>query len=177
VAVHVAPGLKPVIVVENGVASDAGPDAGEGVPVVQVTLTVTLAPLFGTKSLFTVSVALLSVLMIVQETFPPRTSVLLTQPDWFAVYPAGTVSVAVQVAPGVNPVTVVTNGVASDADPLAGEGRPLVHVTLTLTLAPSFGTKSLFTVNVALFSVLTMVHEAAPPTLMGTLAQPAWFVV
>jgi hypothetical protein len=85
VAVHVAPGLKPVIVVVNGVASDAEPDAGEGVPVVQVTLTLTVVPLFGTKSLFTVSVALFSVLTIVQETFPPLISVLLTQPAWFAV--------------------------------------------------------------------------------------------
>jgi hypothetical protein len=59
--------VKPLTVVTKGVASDADPDAGEGVPLVQVTLTLTLAPLFGTKSLFTVSVATFSTLMIVQE--------------------------------------------------------------------------------------------------------------
>jgi hypothetical protein len=46
-----------VIVVENGKASVAEPDAGEGVPLLQVTLTETLEPLFGTKFLFTVRVA------------------------------------------------------------------------------------------------------------------------
>jgi hypothetical protein len=46
-----------VIVVENGVASVAKPDAGDGVPLVQVTLTPTDATLFGTKFLFTVRVA------------------------------------------------------------------------------------------------------------------------
>ena len=55
------------------------------------------------------------------------------------------------VAPGVKPVTVVVNGAASDAEPDAGEGVPLVHVMLTLTDAPLFGTKSLSTVRVALF--------------------------
>jgi hypothetical protein len=48
-------------------------------------------------------------------------------------------------------VTVVVKGVASEALPDAGLGVPLVHVMLTLTEAPSFGTKSLLTVNVALF--------------------------
>lgn len=48
---QVAPVVKPVIVVVNGVASELEPDAGEGVPVVQVTLTGTDAPLFGMKSL------------------------------------------------------------------------------------------------------------------------------
>jgi hypothetical protein len=56
-------------------------------------------------------------------------------------------------------VTVVVNGVASDADPDAGEGVPLVQVMLTLTLAPLFGMKSLTTVNVALFCVFVMVQE------------------
>jgi hypothetical protein len=59
----------------------------------------------------------------------------------------------VQVAPTVKPVIVVTNGVASDATPEAGEGVPLVQLTLTDTEAASFGTKSLLTVKVALFSV------------------------
>jgi hypothetical protein len=77
----------------------------------------------------------------------------------------------------VKPVTVVVNGVASEAEPEAGEGVPLVHVTLTLTDAPLFGTKSLFTVNVPLFRLLMIVQEAAPPTLIETLAQPDWFAV
>jgi hypothetical protein len=46
-----------VIVVEKGVASVAEPDAGEGVPLLHVTLTLTEAPLSGTKFLFTVRVA------------------------------------------------------------------------------------------------------------------------
>ncbi len=65
-AVQVAPALKPVTVVVKGVASEAEPEAGEGVPLVQETLTVTEAPLLGMKSLLTVRVALFSVLVIVQ---------------------------------------------------------------------------------------------------------------
>ena len=45
----------------------------------------------------------------------------------------------------------MVKGVASDMEPLAGEGVPLVQVTLTGTLAPLLGTKSLCTVKVALF--------------------------
>jgi hypothetical protein len=67
----------------------------------------------------------------------------------------------VQVAPTVKPVIVVTNGVASEAEPLAGEGVPVVQLTLTGTEAPLFGTKSLFTVSVALFSVFVIVQEPA----------------
>jgi hypothetical protein len=85
--------------------------------------------------------------------------------------------VAVQVVPAVKPVTVVTNGVASLAEPDAGLGVPLVQETLTLTLAPSFGTKSLFTVRVALFSVFVIVQLWLPPTLSATLAQAAWLAV
>ena len=40
-----------------GVDSDAGAEAGVGLPLVQVMLTVTDAPLLGTKSLLTVNVA------------------------------------------------------------------------------------------------------------------------
>jgi hypothetical protein len=69
----------------NGVDSVAVPDAGEGVPLVQLTLTLTEAPLFGTKSLFTMNVPALSVLVMVQETFPPLTSVLFAQFAWLAV--------------------------------------------------------------------------------------------
>ena len=82
-----------------------------------------------------------------------------------------------QVVPIVKPVIVVVNGVASLAEPLAGEGVPLVQVTLTGTLAPSFGTKSLFTVRVALLSVLVIVQDGVPPTVIATLAHPAWFAV
>lgn len=61
--------MKPLTVVTNGIASEAEPEAGDGVPLVQVTLTGTEAPLSGTKSLLTVSVVLRSVLVMVQE--PP----------------------------------------------------------------------------------------------------------
>jgi hypothetical protein len=75
------------------------------------------------------------------------------------------------------PVTVVTNGVASEAEPEAGEGVPLVQLTLTATLAPSFGTKSLFTVRVALFSVFVIVQLADPPFVIATPAHGAWLAV
>jgi hypothetical protein len=81
------------------------------------------------------------------------------------------------VVPTMKPVTVVTNGVASDAEPDAGDGVPLVQVTLTLTLAPLFGMKSLLTVNVPLFRALVIVQEWLPPTLIATLAQFDWFAV
>jgi hypothetical protein len=77
----------------------------------------------------------------------------------------------------LKPVIVVTNGVASLAEPDAGDGVPLVQVTLTLTLAPLSGWKSLFTVSVALFSVFVIVQLWLPPTLIATLAQFAWFAV
>jgi hypothetical protein len=51
------------------------------------------------------------------------------------------------------------NGVDSDALPDAGTGVPLAQLTLTETDAPLFGTKSLFTVNIALVCVFTIVHE------------------
>jgi hypothetical protein len=83
----------------------------------------------------------------------------------------------VQVAPAEKPLIVVENGVASEAEPPAGEGVPLVHVTLTLTEETSFGMKSLFTVSVAVFSVFVIVQLAAPPGVMLTDAQFAWFAV
>jgi hypothetical protein len=83
----------------------------------------------------------------------------------------------VQVVPAPKPVIVVTNGVASLAEPDAGEGVPLVQVTLTETLAALSGWKSLFTVRVALFSVLVIVQEAFPPTVIATSRQPAWLSV
>jgi hypothetical protein len=85
--------------------------------------------------------------------------------------------VAVQVAPTLKPVIVVTNGVDSEAEPEAGDGEPLVQVTLTVTEAPLLGTKSLLTVSVALFSVLVIVQEEEPPTLIATERQLAWLAV
>jgi hypothetical protein len=85
--------------------------------------------------------------------------------------------VAVQVAPVLKPVTVVVKGVASEAEPEAGDGVPLVHVTLTPTVPPLLGTKSLLTVSVALFSVLVIVQEALPPMLIATDRQLAWLAV
>jgi hypothetical protein len=175
--VQVAPAAKPVIVVLKGEASLAEPLLGEGVPLVHETLTGTDAPEFGTKSLFTVSVALFRVFVIVQLDPPPMESATLAQFPWLAVYPVGNVSVVVQVAPAEKPVIVVLNGVASEAVPLEGEGVPLVQVTFTGTLAPEFGTKSLFTVSVALFSVLVIVQFDVPPTLIATLTQFAWLAV
>ena len=146
----------------NGVASEAVPDAGEGVPLVQVTLTGTDAPLFGTKSLFTVSVALFRVFVIVQEDVPFTVMATFTQFAWLAVYPAGTVSVAVQVAPTVKPVTATDRGVASLAWPLEGEGVPLVQLRLTLTVAALLGMKSLLIVSVAAFCEFVIVQEPLP---------------
>ena len=82
-----------------------------------------------------------------------------------------------QVAPTLKPVIVVTNGEPSEKEPLAGEGVPLVQLTLTGTLAPLSGLKSLLTVRVALFSVLMIVQEWLPPTLTATEEQPLWFAV
>ena len=70
-------------------------------------------------------------------------------------------SVAVQLAPGVNPVTVVVKGVDSEAEPLAGEGVPVVQETLTLTEAALLSEKSLWTVKVAVFRLFVIVHEPA----------------
>ena len=54
------------------------------------------------------------------------------------------------------------NGVASEAEPLDGEGVPLVQVTETLTDAALSGMKSLLTVTVASFWVLVIVQEPVP---------------
>ena len=145
VAVQVAPGLKPVIVVENAVASEADPEAGDGVPLVQDTLTLTDAALLGTKSLCTASVALFSVFVIVHV--PADSDAWQVPVD---VYVAGiTDSVAVQVGLPTYEVTVNDAGVASDAEAEPGDTDPLVQDRLTLTEAPLFGTKSLCTANVA----------------------------
>jgi hypothetical protein len=65
----------------------------------------------------------------------------------------------------------VVNGIASEALPDDGLGVPLVQVMLTETDPPAFGTKSLFTVKVAVFRVFTIVQDALPPTVIGKSAQ------
>jgi hypothetical protein len=77
--VQVAPVLKPVIVVENGVPGFAVPEAGEGLPLEQVTETGTLVvgPV-GEYTLLTVSVAW-ALLVIVQDGEPPLTIATLAQ--------------------------------------------------------------------------------------------------
>jgi hypothetical protein len=97
--VQVAPDAKPVTVVTNGVASLEEPLLGEGVPLVQVTLTATVAPLFGTKSLFTVNVPLFRLFTIVQLPLPEGAPVMAPLQVPVDVYPLGTDSVAVHVAP------------------------------------------------------------------------------
>jgi hypothetical protein len=69
------------------------------------------------------------------------------------------------------------NGVASEAVPLAGEGVPLVQLTLTLTDAPLLGMKSLLTMNVPALSVFVIVQGALPPLTSATLAHGAWLAV
>jgi hypothetical protein len=146
------------MVAMNGDASDAVPDAGVGVPLVQVTLTETVAALFGMKSLKTLSVALVCVLVIVQD---PVESVAEQVP--VDVYPAGIGdSVAVHVGLPLYPAIVVAKGVVSVAVPEDGEAVPLVQLTVTLTEAPLFGMKSLFTTKAPLFNVFVIVQEPVP---------------
>ena len=80
-AVQVAPGRAPVTVKTAGVDSDAFSGVAVTVPEVQVSLTGTVATLFGMKSLWTTTVSLLSVLAIMQ-TLPSAT---FRQFAWFAV--------------------------------------------------------------------------------------------
>jgi hypothetical protein len=67
--------------------------------------------------------------------------------------------VAVHVGSPEKPETVNDAGVASEALADAGEAEPLRQESETVTDAPLFGAKSLATVNVAVFSVLTIVHD------------------
>ena len=69
----------------NGTASVIDPEAGDAVPLVQLTLTLTLAALSGTKSLCTTKALLLSVLVIVQLGVPPLVIATFAQADWLAV--------------------------------------------------------------------------------------------
>lgn len=136
-------------------------------PLVQLTLTLTDAPLFGTKSFTTVKVALFCVLVMVQE---PVVSVALQVP--VEVYPVGIGdSVAVQVGLPVYPVMTVLNAEASEAVPDEGVAVPLPQEMLTLTLAPLLGEKSLFTTNACVFRLLTIVQLAEPPLVIATPAQ------
>ena len=73
-----------------GELADAWSAAGDRniwgtVPLVQEMLTLTVAALFGTKSLTTVNVAEFCVFVIVQDGVPPTLIDTLAQPDWFAV--------------------------------------------------------------------------------------------
>ena len=80
---------------------------------------------------------------------------------------------AVQVVPGLAPVTVNTAGVDSDALSGVAVTVPEVQVSLTGTVATLFGVKSFLTVTVLLLSALVIVQ--LPPS--GTFAQLSWFAV
>jgi hypothetical protein len=67
VAVHVGLPVKPLTVNDAGVLSDALADDGDAVPLAQTRETVTLAALFGTKSLLTEKLAVFSVFTIAQD--------------------------------------------------------------------------------------------------------------
>ena len=79
VAVHVGLPTQPVTEVTKGVDSDAVPEDGDAVPLVQLTVTETGAPLSGTKSLFTVKIPAFNSLTIVQEDEPPTVIATLAQ--------------------------------------------------------------------------------------------------
>ena len=81
-------------------------------------------------------------------------------------------------APVVKPVIVYVRGAVRVTVPLAGDGTPpLVQVTATVTAAELLSEKTLLTVRVALFRVLVIVQEAAPPLATRTAAQGAWLAV
>ena len=80
-----APALKPVIVKVRGLVRLTVPLAGAGVPLVQVTETVTRAALLSEKFLLTTKVPLFSVLVIVQLGVPPVAMATLAHPAWLAV--------------------------------------------------------------------------------------------
>jgi hypothetical protein len=71
--------------VENGVASVAEPADGEVEPLVQVTLTLTEAPLSGTKSLFTWKAPTFCSFTMVHKAAPPFVTGTLAQRAWLAV--------------------------------------------------------------------------------------------
>jgi hypothetical protein len=78
----------------------------------------------------------------------------------------------VQVAPVVKPVITKLPGEAWLTSALAGAGvPPFVQLTDTVTEAELLSEKFLLTVRVAPLSVLVIVQEGVPPTVIGTLAQ------
>jgi hypothetical protein len=84
-------------------------------------------------------------------------------------------SLAEQVAPALNPVTVKTAGEASDAFFGEESTLPVVHVSETLTVVvsvPGLSEKSLLTVNVAERSVFVIVQDGVPPAAIDTVWQP-----
>jgi len=105
--------------------------------------------------------SVVGVLTIVQEAVPPSLIGRFAQPAWFAVYPAGTPSVAVQVAPALKPVTVKLAGSDSDAEVSSFATDPDEQVRVTVTLAALLSVKSLFTTTWAERRVLTIVHVPA----------------
>ena len=147
--------MNPVTVNVAGVASEASAETGVTLAPGQASVTVTLPLMLGTKSLATVNVLLLSVLMIVHE---PELSAAEHVP--VEEYPPGMEdSVPAQLGLPVYPLTVNVAGVASDALAAAGDTVPEAQDSETVTLAPLFGTKSFFTWNDALVSVLVMVQD------------------
>jgi hypothetical protein len=78
VAVQEGLPVKPVTVKTAPADSEADAVAGVSVPLAQTSDTVTEAPLFGWKSLLTVKVAVLRVLMIVQD---PESSAAVQVPE------------------------------------------------------------------------------------------------
>src|SRR5712692_2095286 len=153
----------PVTVKLAGLAPLAGCGLLVTVPATQPRLTLTVAGLLSLKTLLTVKVALLSVLVIVQEAEPLAARLTELQSS-LSVEAAGAVpSEAVQVVPAAGmPVTVKLAGLA----PLAGCGLlvtvPATQPRLTLTVAGLLSLKTLLTVKVALLSVLVIVQEAEP---------------
>jgi hypothetical protein len=69
----------------KGSASDATPDAGEGVPLAQETVTLTGAGLSGWKSFETTNDLELSELTIVQDGVPPGVTSTSAQFVWLSL--------------------------------------------------------------------------------------------
>jgi hypothetical protein len=161
-----------------GAVCVAGRGDAATVPAVQVRLTCTEAALEGENTLFTVNVPLpgLSVLVMVQLPAPLCARTTAAQGAWLAVYPAGTVSVAVQVVPPKGTLlTAKTAGRASVAGKVPATVAPPVQLTLIVTAAPELGTKSLLTVSVAPvgLAALMIVQLPLPPCAMATFAHAA----
>ena len=148
-AVQLGSPLKPVTVNDAGEPSLALVGFGAAtVPLAQESETLTVAALFGTKSLSTWKMAPLRVFVIVH--WPTATRAALQVP--LDAYPVGIGdSVAVQLGSGVKPVTVKTAGEASLAEALAGVTTPVSQTRETVTLAALSSEKSLRTENVSTF--------------------------